>query len=532
MAANLLEAYFADEARAFFALNVRDRRDRQRAIERSNRPPSAAVLGSLRAQNERLGESRARAEQLEKLGDGARVVVTGQQVGLFLGPLFTLYKAATAIKLARLLQDESGVPVVPVFWLQTEDHDLPEIATASVPRAGEAPLLINPEIERGNRRSIAHVTLPEDITHCTELLARELEHTLHAPEHVARVLRHYTRGGTWGQAFAGLLAELFEPEGLLLLDPRDPVLARETAWVHQTALERADELEHGLITQSRALHAAGFAETVHVRSGSPLSFYHPQGAHGPRTRLVKDGEAFLDPRSHQRHTLAELSAALERDPLCFSSSALLRPIIQDSLLPTAAYVGGPAELAYFAQLPPLYRAFELELNIIAPRARFRLIEPKTGRLLSRLGLSAASLARSEKQLLQALAPSSPGDLPSAAHFEHALQKGFAQVIEHALAALPDDMTHELTRPVEKTRARVLVSAGKLATRYGSALLQRDQQTVSDIRQLKQLLFPNDAPQERCYGFSYYAARFGERRLIERILAATDPQATDITELVL
>lgn len=529
--ANLLSAYFADEARAFFALNVRERRDRERALVRSTRPIAPAVLETLRAQNSAFGASATRNVQLAKLSAGARVVVTGQQVGLFLGPLYTLYKAASAIQLAQLMERETGIPVVPVFWLQTEDHDLPEIARSHVPRAGAAPFVIGPAIAHDNRRSIAHVQLPDEIAHCNELLQRELQQHLHAPEHLARVARHYHPGQSWGNAFAGLLAELFEPEGLLLLDPRDPVLARESAWVHRFAFEHASELEHALHGQSRALSHAGFASTVRLRPGSPLSFYHPEGPLGPRTRLQHEGDHYTVPRSHQRHSLSELMSALERDPLYFSSSALLRPIVQDALLPTAAYVGGPAELAYYAQLPALYKAFKLEPSMVAPRARFRLIEPKAARLLERLELSASDLAHDEAKLLTLLAAQDPERI-SADHFEHGLQRRLADALATALQDLPEDLTHELERHIDKTRSKVSTSAKKLSERYATALARRDPQRVSDLHQLKQLLFPDGAPQERSYGFSYYAARFGERPLIERILAALDPLAMEITELTL
>jgi bacillithiol biosynthesis cysteine-adding enzyme BshC len=530
---NLFEAYLAGEARAFFAHDVRESRDRQRALRAAARPMSARVLAALRAQNARLGPSVARAQQLDALADGARVVVTGQQVGLFLGPLFTIYKAATAIRLARTLQAESGTPVVPVFWLQTEDHDLPEIARAVLPRADEEPLVLTPEIAQDNRVAIAHLTLPAAISGCLETLEQEFGYLPHAPEHLARIARHYQPGHGWAVAFAGLLADLFEPEGLLMLDPRDPVLAAESAWVHRAALERSDELEHALSDQTRKLAAAGYATTVHVRASSPLSFFHPQGATGPRTRLIKHGGDFLELGSHQRQRLPDLLRVLQDDPLSFSSSALLRPIVQDALLPTAAYVGGPAELAYFAQLPQLYAAFGREPPLVAPRARMRLIEPSAARRLTRLGLSAAALNQSEHQLLRELAARNPTSLPSAAEFARTLKDGFERTLSAALFDLPDDLECELARQVAKTRGKVQMSAGKLAQRYEAVMLRRDQQRMRDLRRLKELLQPHDAPQERVFGLAYFAARYGERSVIERITAAIEPCApASITELYL
>jgi len=450
-----------------------------------------------------------------------------------LGPLYTVYKAASAVRLAQDLERETGTPVVPMFWLQTEDHDLLEIAQSVVPRSsGEPPLFLTPEVPDENRISIAHLTLPDSVGPCVEQLALELWQLPRAQEHVERIKRYYRPGRSWTEAFANLLADLFEPTGLLVVDPRDPALARESAWVHRRALERAPELERLLLEQERALEAAGFESSVHVREGSPLSFYHPEAAHGPRTRLLRDGDDYVELRGRARHTLPDLLGTLERDPLRFSTSALLRPIVQDALLPTAAYVAGPAELAYFAQLPPLYAAFDLPQALIAPRARIQLIEPKAARLLTRLGLPASALRASERELLLRLAPDDEAALPNPQHIEYTLRQGFERTLRDALATLPPDIARGLSRSFDKTRDKLARSAGKLTDRYKLLVAQRDRERVEAVRQLKHLLYPEGTAQERVFGVSYYAARHGERALIERILGAIDVRACRVTELPL
>ncbi|HET8937726.1 MAG TPA: bacillithiol biosynthesis cysteine-adding enzyme BshC [Polyangiales bacterium] len=537
MTSSLFEAYLGGEARTFYPQNVRAAEARARAVELAQRRPIApSVLSVLRAQQARLGDSAARERSLAALTAGGCAVVTGQQVGLFLGPLFTLYKAATAVKLAQTLQAETGRPVVPVFWLQTEDHDLPEIANCVVPRQHEAPTVISPEIAAHNRSSIAHLPLPAAIGDCVARLGQELSGLPHAPAHLERLARHYQPGKSWGDAFSGLIAELFEPEGLLVIDPRTPELAAHVAPIHKRALERSDAIAAALKARCEALEQAGFEATVHVRDDSPLCFYHPQGALGPRTRLRKEGEDFVEIEGGQKHSLAELCAALDRDPLTFSTSALLRPIVQDSLLPTAAYVGGPAELAYFAQLQPLYEAFEMEMSLIAPRARVRLIEPAAARLLSRLSLQSGDAALPEQALLARVSNvpqlgAAEGPLPVApVAFERTLLDSFEASLTHALAALPTEVARRLAPQVDKTRKKLELTSAKLAHAYSQALLSHDGQRVSEVRRLKQLLFPGAVPQERVFGFAYFAARYGERPVIQRLLAAIDPYATQITEL--
>ncbi|HET9624049.1 MAG TPA: bacillithiol biosynthesis BshC, partial [Kofleriaceae bacterium] len=213
----------------------RDRAALAAAVARVSRPLTPAVHRALVAQNASLPASPARDAHLAALGRGAAVVVTGQQVGLFLGPLYTIYKAASAIVIARALTAELGAPVVPVFWLQTEDHDLPEIASLGVPGLAACETIAAP-VDADNRISIAHRTLPAEIAGCLDRLDEVLGEGIFAREHVERLRRHYRPGAPWAAAFAGVLGELFAPEGLVMIDPRDPVLAAEVAPVHARAL--------------------------------------------------------------------------------------------------------------------------------------------------------------------------------------------------------------------------------------------------------------------------------------------------------
>lgn len=532
MPGNLFDAHVSGQATELFGHSLSSSADRLRAVERARGPIAPGVLAGLSRQNARFGPSAARDASLAALADGAAVVVTGQQVGLFLGPLYTLYKAASAIRVARALSAESGRKIVPVFWLQSEDHDLPEIASCCVPRAQAEPLTLELEIPAENRVSIAHLHLPAAVSGCLDVLERELGSLPHAREHLDRLARHYRAGARWVDAFAGLLAELFEPEGLLLIDPRDAAFAGIAAQVHRTALEAAPELERALFEQHALLERAGFEPTVHVRADSPLSFFHAQGAQGPRSRLYAQAEGFAELGGAALHTRAAVLAQLERDPLCFSTSALLRPIVQDTLLPTAAYVGGPAEVAYFAQLPKLYAVFGRSLPLIVPRARFRLIEPACARLLSRLQLTAAMAAEPEAALLARIAAGSTRDAAPPEELQRHLQTGFSAALEAALRDVPEDVRAQLTPQIDKTREKLETSAEKLAAKYGSALLRREQGLVQDVQRLKRLLFPAGAPQERAFGLPYFAARYGERALVSRVLEAIEPFSFAPRELLL
>ena len=335
------------------------------------------------------------------------------------------------------------------------------------------------------RHASADLELPAEIVGCLDALTEAIAEGHggrppgpHTAEHLARLRRHYRPGAPWAEAFAGVLGELFAPEGLVLIDPREPALAQAVAPVHARALAEAAPIAAALIANDAELARAGFAIAVHVRPGAPLSFFHPEGPHGPRVRLepaAGDGDRFVECGRTAVHGRAELAAALAADPLRFSTSALLRPIAQDTLLPTAAYVGGPGEVAYFAQLPPLYRAFGRPLPPIVPRARFRIVDERARRLLDRLGLSADDAARPEAELLARLRAADPPGAPGATTGAEVTARLLAPfVTAHGeLAAQLAGAGPDLARALARTRGSVERAIGRLAGRVERAALYRD-----------------------------------------------------------
>jgi bacillithiol biosynthesis cysteine-adding enzyme BshC len=482
------------------------------------------VADALAAQHARLAPSAAREAHLAALRNGAAAVVTGQQVGLFLGPLFTVYKAASAIRFAQTLHAETGTPVVPIFWLQTEDHDLPEIASCHLSCADGTPRALHLQSDDA-RVPIAHRVLPEDVGACLAALGVELGHLPHAAQHLTRLAEHYRPGRAWGAAFAGVLGELFADQGLVIVDPRDAALAAAAAPVHRRALEESESIAAALIDRNAALIDAGFEPGVHVRAAAPLSFFHPRGSDGPRYRLRPAADGFALVGGGGTYTRRDVLDALAVDPLRFSSSALLRPIVQDTLLPTAAYVGGPAEVAYFAQLAPLYAAFDLPMPLVVPRLRLRVIDARSARVLRRLGLTPADAARSAADVL---AGGSSAPTAGAAVAEHVLP-----ALDAALDALGDELARlgpGAQRAAEKTRGTVAAALRTLGGKIDAARAHADREAVAAWQRVQRWLLPNGQPQERVYGLATCAARFGERAFLDRVLAAADPDATAVRDL--
>lgn len=492
-------------ARAFLPDDFRDGSRRAEHVRlAAGRAVSPRTLGALKALSARLPASPAREAHLERLGAGrAAVVVTGQQVGLFTGPLYAFAKAASAIAVARALSDETGVPCVPVFWLQSEDHDFPEIDHCVVqPRKGDPVRLSLPAPPGDGRRSVSCLALGPEVSQALDGLAQALDGLPHRDEVLALLRTHYRPGAGWVDAFAGVMAEVFAAEGLVFLDPRDPALMQEVLPLHRRCFAEHQALSRALLEREAALEAAGFEVQVRVRPDVALPFVHAAGRDGPRERIAPQ--------------------ALPAGEVCFSSSALLRPLVQDTLLPTAAIVGGPGELNYFAQVGPLYAHLGLPMPMVLPRARFRVLDARTRDDLAALGRTAAELEVPRAQALASLGGTSGEPTPDA------VERELLAAVEPVLASLPKDP--RLGDAVELTRGTVARAAARLKARWAFARGERDQVLAQRVGRLQTALFPLGQPQERVYGLPSMAARHGLAEFKAMTFAKLSPFSGVVEEL--
>ncbi len=482
----------------------------------AERPVHPDVLANLRV------ETPAQRASVEALTSGA-AVVTGQQAGLFGGPLYTIYKAASAIVNARALTEETGVPCAPVFWLQDEDHDFDEIASiALLDRSGG---LVRASVEGDPEQdgcSVAFRRYGPSIEGALETLSDAIEGLPHAEE-----LQNLLTVGpdhTPRAAFVRILHRLFAAHGLLVVDAAHPALREAAAPVHARAFEQASSIATALRAQSRALEAAGRPTPVYVRPDSPLSFVHPDGPEGPRFRIEPTDDGYLLCGTDRR-----VSAEVVRDA-AYSTSALLRPILQDTWLPTAAYVGGPGELRYLAQMPPLYAAFDLPIPLIVPRARFLLLDGGSRRLLDQLDVMPSDLDAPREQLLARLG-TARGELPEPDTLKEDVLAGAIDALS-AFRPRAAGLDQGLASSVDKTLDHVNRSVDKLIGRYRKALARDDEILVDRLDRLLDRLRPDGAPQERVHTFAPFAARTGIDALIDAVIDATHPFDGDLRELPL
>jgi bacillithiol biosynthesis cysteine-adding enzyme BshC len=443
-------------------------------------------------------------------------VTTGQQPGVLLGPLYTLYKAVTAVALAARLERLLDRPVVPVFWVAGDDHDFLESSHTQVLAGGtEVVRLALPE-----RPAAAPLTpmyrepLGDAVT---ELLGQFWEaqpNTEFRPDVEAWLARHYTPSATVADAFAGALGELVRDLGLVVFRPTHPA-AKEAMrpWIVR-ALDGAAELDRALHERTAALGAEGRPTPVSVGDGATLVML--EGDAG-RDRLVLDDGSFHARRSGKTYALAELEALATEHPVLFSPNVLLRPVIEAAVLPTLAYVGGPGELAYFPQCDPIYELLGVQPQARVPRWSGMVIEARVRKVLDKYDITPDDLHLAEGQLEQRLVR---GDVPEAAdaafrRLRHALERDYGDVREAATAIDPT-----LEKPVESARNAALGGVRDVEKRLVSHLKQRNETLVQQIARARAALFPLGKPQERVLGLPAFLTRYGPDFVTTVLEAAT------------
>lgn len=451
-------------------------------------PPErrAALVAALRQQN---GDSPA----LEQLGrQGTVAIVTGQQVGLFSGPAYTIYKALTAVKLARRLA-ERGIPAVPVFWLATEDHDFAEVNHCWVFDADQHPIKLEQPHAPVSSEPVGQFVLKAPPV---AGLNAALAGFPFGGEIAALVEETYRPGRTMGEAFSALLKRLLAKYGLLHVDPMAPAMRELAAPAIRSALTAAPDLTAALLERNRALEAAGYHAQVHVEDQTSLVFLLENGR---RYTLRRYGRDYL--QNGRRFSTEELIArAAELSP-----NALLRPVVQDSMLPTLAYIGGPAELAYLAQSAVIYRAILGRMPAALHRAGFTLLDARGRKLMERYGLTLPDCAQGEDAVRDRIA---------ARLVPPALAGTLAQTktaVEHALDRLARDLAGfdaSLAHALDKSRQKMLYQIAKMDRKIGRETMARDARVARDAAYLSNLVYPQRHLQERLYSILPFLAKHG------------------------
>jgi bacillithiol biosynthesis cysteine-adding enzyme BshC len=476
-----------------------------------------AVSAILERQNQSWNASAKALENIARLRAGASAAVTGQQVGLFGGPSFTIFKALTAIKLADQAT-RSGVDCVPVFWLATEDHDLAEVNQVSIPGPDGSSQQLTAPAEGLSNAPVGTVRFGSEIDVVVEAASGLL-----GPGEVSDFLREaYRPGETFGNAFARLLARLCADWGVILLDAADPEFHRIAEPVYRAAIERAADLDGALLSRGKALDAAGYHQQVKVTPSSTLLFTMRNGARVPvHRRLNGEGTSeFLI--EEERISKADLLRRVTSSPWDFSGNALLRPVVQDYLLPTLAYTGGSAEVAYFAQVAVVYEMLLGRVTPIVPRFSATIVEPKPKTLLERYGLRLPDFFQGPEALRELMASRTlPKELQSAFdQAEASLEKSLAAIRE-GLARLDSTLVDSAANAASKMQHQL----SQLRSKAARAELRQTEVLTRKADVLSNLLYPGKALQEREIAGVYFVARYG-REFLRDVYETIHPDCVD------
>jgi bacillithiol synthase len=462
-----------------------------------------AVAAILRDINESLGAGQATRENLQRLDRGAVAVVSGQQVGLFGGPSYAFYKALSAIRVAEELT-AAGMEAVPVFWMATEDHDVDEVRHVSWFKAGKLTRFELPPHCTG-AAPVGLVKLGAGVEEFTRK-ASELLAGVGGAE-VAKFLQEsYRANETYGSAFGKLFARVFAEQGLILLDPLDPRLHEVAAPVYRKALGDRDALSDKLLQRGKELEAAGFEPQVKVTANSTLLFHMQDSTRQP---IVFSQGSFKS--GDVTWTREEVLDLAEKTPEKLSPNALLRPVVQDYLLPTVAFSAGPAEISYLAQSVVAYQHILWRMPVIFPRAAFTILDAKGDKLLQKYHLCIENIWAGPQELRKQMEGVS---LPSQLAEDFDQKKA---LIESTLTQLGEDIRKldtTLAGAVATAKEKMTFQLEKLREKTGRALDERAGLIAEHVEFLENLVYPNRALQSRELCFLPFLAQWGGNGLNE------------------
>lgn len=423
------------------------------------------------------------AERLQLASASGFAVTAGQQPGLFGGPLYTWWKAFSALALADRLQKETGLPVAPVFWAATDDSDYAEAASTVVSTNGGASRISLPPME-DTGRALAEIPLGDISAQIESLIAA----TGSSPNRaILDLVRNtYSPNHTIGGAYVELLRSVLEPLGIAVIDAAHPAVRTAALPVLSMALLKSQQIEDALVARSVELKTQKLSAQVKVVKGRSLVFAI---ADGERDRVrIKD--------AHDKATSAK--------PGELGPNVLLRPIVERSIIPTVAYIGGPAEIAYFAQVTAVADALETVKPVVVPRWSGMVMEPRIERILERYELTAEDFrdphAVETRLARESLSP----------QLMKRLQK-FRETVEKSVVDLAETKDADIVPPavIDGLKRNVAHRIDRLERRYTAAVKRDGNEALREAAIARGALFPEGSPQERALNFIPFLARYGD-----------------------
>ncbi|HKQ07726.1 MAG TPA: bacillithiol biosynthesis cysteine-adding enzyme BshC [Blastocatellia bacterium] len=501
--------FYTDCGRAVSPLAAHAREVGARSFDRQR------VADALERINRRAGSSELTFKNIEVLRrPGSVAIVTGQQAGLFTGPLYTVHKAMTVIKLTDCLR-EQGIEAVPVFWVASEDHDYEEVNHCRlIDTEGHLKTIHYEPAERPTDAPVGRVEIDAGIATAIDEFVAALPPSEFLTD-IERDLRDsYAAGEGFADAFAKLMARIFKDYGVVLLDPLDEELKQVAAPLYAQAIERAPQIARALVERSRELEQAGYHAQVHVSEDAAPLFIMDDGR---RVAMTQHEGRFYVKGSNRSFDQAELTELAARCPNCFSPNVTLRPVVQDWLLPTAAYIGGPAEIAYFAQIRAVYETLERQPPCVLPRASMTIVEHRHQKTLKKLKLNLPDFfdglhAAITKVVEQSL------DRETANAFADT-ERQITEQLDRLEASLRR-ADASLSDATKNARAKIIYQLEHLRTRFVHTSARREETVYRQVERAYTTLFPDKNLQERELNVYYFLSRYGPS-LLDELYAAID-----------
>jgi bacillithiol synthase len=463
------------------------------------------VCDALEAMNRRWEAGEETLKNIKLLRDPECVaVVSGQQAGLFTGPLYTIYKALSAVKLAGCLS-QRHTKAVPVFWIAAEDHDFIEVSKAEfINRDCQLNSVEVPADIHRDGQPVGLVTLGESITRVVDELFEQLPNSEFATEMKELIRQAWQSGRGYVDCFAAMMTSLLGRYGLILLDPLEPNLKQLAAPLYSTAARRASEIATAIEQRSHELENAGYHAQVMASANSFPLFFHDNNGRRHAVTRTESGKYRVKERDEEYST-QELATLALKEPTRFSPNVTLRAVVQDYLLPTIAYYGGSAEIAYFAQTAEAYRVLGRPATPILPRSSLTMIERHAGRVLERYGLTLSDFFEGYEAVIKRVVEEHLG-ANTARLFAKAEDK-VNQELDRLRQEL-EAVDPTLASALDTGRKKINYQLEGLRTRFVRAQMTRDEAAHRQLQRAFDQLYPNKELQERHINISSLLARHG------------------------
>ncbi|MGH7493782.1 MAG: bacillithiol biosynthesis cysteine-adding enzyme BshC [bacterium] len=465
--------------------------------------PRRQVAAILAKQNERWGASDKTRHHLAALAEANSIaVVTGQQVGLFGGPLFTLYKALTCLKLAERLSAQLQRTVVPIFWLASDDDDLAEVNRTTVLTRENTLLTLSADLAGEARRPMFQIDLPGSIRETQQKLTEAISDSEFKSDILPALFEAYAPGRSLPEAFARWMSFLTGAFGLVLLDPTDPAFKQLAVPVFSKELNEQSPSTTMASNASAALELAGYTPQVSLRAGRCNLFYVDRERHA----LEGQDGAFATTDGALRLPKEEWLQRIRQSPASFSPNVVLRPIVQDAILPTVAYVAGPAEIAYFAQLRGVYESFGIRMPAIFPRQMLTLMEKKIQHVLEKYDLGIIDFWQNSEQLISRVArrQTPEGLLEPVAAARAALSESLAALKERAVALDPT-----LAAFLDKEQGKILHQLETIEKKIVQASKLKNETLQQQLEKGSRTFYPHQHLQERELNLISFFCKYGK-----------------------